>query len=87
MPARVVGDALVAAGVALFDMASDGRGATQLDRAHRTPLGTTEPVGVALPILGSAAAEDVRHFQWRAHTRVQKYSGTGGWDGMGAGVR
>ena len=72
MPARVVGDALVAAGVALFDMATEGRGATQLDRAHRTPLGTTEPTGVALPILGSAAAEDIRHLECRTHDRVQK---------------
>jgi hypothetical protein len=75
----------VSAGIALLDMATEGRGATQLDRAHGTPLGATEPVGVALPILGSAAAEDVRHFQWRAHARVQKYSGAGGWDAMGAG--
>lgn len=40
MPARVVGDALVTAGVALSDMAADGRGAAQFDRAHGTPLGT-----------------------------------------------
>src|ERR1700761_3587403 len=78
MQRTLAGDALLAAGVALFDMATEGRGATQLDRAHRTPLGTTEPVGVALPMLGSAAAEGVRHFQWRAHARVQKYSGAAG---------
>jgi hypothetical protein len=50
MSARVVGDALVTAGVTLFDMAAEGGGAAQLDRAHRTPLRTTEPVGVAVPV-------------------------------------
>jgi hypothetical protein len=78
MPARVVGDALVTAGVALFDMAAEGRGAAQLDRAHRAPLRTAESVGMVLPVLRSAAAEDVRHFQWRGHGRVQKYSGAVG---------
>jgi hypothetical protein len=41
MPARVVGDALVTAGVALFDMAAEGRGAAQLDGTHRASLHTT----------------------------------------------
>lgn len=72
MPARVVGDALVSAGVALFDMAAEGRGAAQLDRAHRAPLRTTESTGVALPVLRPAAAEDVRHLKCRTHDRVQK---------------
>jgi hypothetical protein len=40
----------VTAGVTLFDMAAEGGGAAQLDRAHRTPLRTTEPVGVAVPV-------------------------------------
>jgi hypothetical protein len=46
MPARVVGDPLVSAGIALFDMATECSGATQLDRAHRAPLGATEPAGM-----------------------------------------
>jgi hypothetical protein len=70
--ARVVGDALVSAGVALFDMAAEGRGAAQLDRAHRAPLRTTESTGVALPVLRPTAAEDVRHRKCRTHDRVQK---------------
>ena len=89
MPARVVGDALVTAGVALFDMAAEGRGAAQFDRAHRTPLGTTEPVGMGLPVLRAAAAEDVRHLECRTHDCVQKYSGGlgGGCSGSGCGSR
>jgi hypothetical protein len=72
MPARVVGDALVPAGAALFEMAAKGHGAAQFNRAHRTALGTTEPVGVALAVPFAAAAEDVRHLEWRTHDGGQK---------------
>jgi hypothetical protein len=37
-------------------MAAEGRGAAQLDRAHRAPLRTTESTGVALPVLRPAAS-------------------------------
>ena len=89
MPARVVGDALVTAGVALFDMAAEGRGAAQFDRAHGTPLGTAEPAGMTLPVLRPAAAEDIRHLECRTHDGVQKYSGGlgGGCSGPGCGSR
>jgi hypothetical protein len=82
---RVVGDPLMAARVALLDMTAERGGATQLDGAHRAPLGTTECVGMGLPILRAAAAEDVRYFERRSHRGLQKYSGAGGWEGTGAG--
>ena len=75
----------MAARIALLDMSAERGGATQLDGAHHAPLDTTEPVGMRLPILRAAAAEEVRHLERRAHRRLQKYSGAGGWEGMGAG--
>jgi imidazoleglycerol phosphate dehydratase HisB len=65
----------MAARVALLDMSAELRGATQLDGAHHAPLDTTEPVGMRLPILLAAAAEDVRHLKRWAHRQLQKYSG------------
>lgn len=75
----------MSAGVAPLDMATEGRGAAQLDCTHRAPLRTTEPVGVHLPVLLAAVAEDIRHLEWRAHACVQKYAGAGAAGGMGSG--
>ena len=85
MAARVERDALVAAGVALLNMSAERGGTAQLDRAHRAPLRTTEPIGMGLPVLRAAAAEDVRHLEWCAHARIQKYSGSAGRGGMASG--
>jgi hypothetical protein len=85
MAARVVGNALMAAGIALLNMSAERGGATQLDGAHRAPLGTTEGVGMGLPVPWAAAAEDVRHLERRSHRRLQKYAGGVGSGGMGAG--
>ena len=85
MAARVERDALVAAGVALLNMSAERGGTAQLDRAHRAPLRTTEPIGMGLPVLRAAAAKDVRHLERRAHRGLQKYSGAVGGDGMGSG--
>ena len=70
--------------IALLDMTTERGGATQLNGTHHAPLGTTEPVGMGVPILW-AAAEDVRHFESRSHRRVQKYAGGVGSGGMGVG--
>lgn len=83
--ARVVGYALMAARIALLDMSAERGRTTKLDGAHHTPLDTTEPVGMSLPVLRAAAAKDVRHLERRAHRGLQKYSGAVGGDGMGSG--
>ncbi|CAD6563447.1 hypothetical protein LMG24235_08694 [Paraburkholderia sabiae] len=75
----------MATGIALLDMCAERGGRTQLDGAHHTPLDTTEPVGMSVPVLRAAAAKDVRHLERRAHRCAQKYSGAGGGDGMGSG--
>lgn len=85
MAARVVGNALMTTCIALLNMSAERGGATQLDGAHRAPLGTTERVGMGLPVLWAAAAEDVRHLERRSHRRLQKYAGGVGSGGMGAG--
>ncbi len=85
MRTRVERNGLMPEGIKLFNMSAGRDGATQLNGAHRAPLRATEAVGVGLPILRAAAAEDVRHFQWRAHARAQKYSGAADWEGMGSG--
>ncbi len=60
--ARVVGDALMPAGIALLEVATKHLGATLLDRAHHPTLGTVERAGVCLPVCLTIAAKDVRHF-------------------------
>jgi len=69
--AGVIGDALVATGVALFDMAAERRGATGLDRGHDAPLGGRER-GTGGGAIGlTVAAEDIRHLQRRTgHERA-----------------
>ena len=71
--ATVIRDALMAAGIALFDMATEGGGATQFDGAHGPQLPAAQRIGVRLPIARAEAAEDIRHFErWRAQRRAQK---------------
>jgi len=43
------------AGIALLDMSAECGGAAQLDGAHRAALGTTEGVGMGLPVVRAAA--------------------------------
>jgi hypothetical protein len=63
----------MAAGVTLFDVAAEGRGAAQLDRAHGAQLPAAERIGMRLTIGGPEAAEDIRHFQRRSgHRPAQK---------------
>jgi len=76
--ARVVGDALVPARVALLDMAAERGGATRRNRPHDAPLGAREAIGVLLPIAVSVAAKDVRHFKrGPCHGRLQLRSRRG----------
>src|SRR5438876_1020644 len=50
MAATVVADALVPAGVALLEVATDGSGATAFDGAHGTQLPTAERSSMLLPV-------------------------------------
>jgi hypothetical protein len=43
---RVEGDALMAAGIALLDVATECSGAAQFDRTHHAPLDATEHTGM-----------------------------------------
>ena len=60
----VVGDTLMAAGVAALDVTAEGGGAAALDGAHDAALSAREPLDVRLPIDRPEAAEDIRHFEW-----------------------
>ena len=61
--ARVVTDALVAAGIALLDVAAELCRATVLDRRHDTTLRRRQRSAVLLTIGLTVAAEHVRHFR------------------------
>ena len=65
--ARVVADALVAAGVALFDVAAERSRATLLDRGHDATLRGRQRSAVLLTIGVTVAAEHVRHFRPAGH--------------------
>ena len=65
----VVGDALMAASVAALDVTAEGGGAAELDSAHDAALSARERLGMSLPIDGTEAAEDLRHFEWRGSHR------------------
>jgi hypothetical protein len=60
--ARVVGDALVAAGIALLDVATERCRATLLDGGHDATLRRRQRGAVLLTIGVTVAAEHVRHF-------------------------
>ena len=76
---RVVRDALVSAGIALFDVPTERRGAAALDVAHDTALPTAERVSVVLPVgrpdrrKMSATSRPVR-----SHRPAQKMGGLAG---------
>jgi hypothetical protein len=73
MATAVVGDALMTAGVALFDMAAEGGGATAFDGADGAQLPAAQRISVHLPIGGAEVVEDICHFErWRAQWRAQK---------------
>jgi hypothetical protein len=80
--AGVIGDALVATRLALFDMAAEPGGTTPLDRGHHAPLGRRQR-GTGGGTIGLAvAAEDIRHLQRRTgHERVSlgRRGGRVGW--------
>ena len=60
-------------GLALFDVAAEGGGATAFDGAHGAQLAAAERIDVHLPIGRAEAAEDIRHFErLRAQRRIQK---------------
>src|ERR1700674_4748526 len=59
MATAVIGDALMAAAVALLDMATEGGSATAFDGAHGAQLPPAERRGMRLPVNGPAVAEHV----------------------------
>jgi hypothetical protein len=61
--AAVISEALMAARVALLEMATEGGGATQFDGAHGTSLPTAERIGMRLPVDRPEVTEDIRHFE------------------------
>ena len=69
MATAVIGDALMAAAVALLDMAPEGGGATAFNGAHGAQLPPAERRGMRLPIRGPGVAEHVRHFERRGGHR------------------
>ena len=77
IPAAVERDALMAAGVALLQVATERCRATALDVGHDTALPTAERVRVFLAIGRADLAEDVRHLEPRGAQRgPQKSVGT-----------
>ena len=71
--ATVESDALMTAGIALLDVATQRRCAAALDGGHDTALPTAERVSVIVTIRMPDLAEDVRHLDpLRAHLDPQK---------------
>ena len=82
----VIGDALMAAAIALLDMATEGSAATAFNGAHGAQLPAAKRRGMRLPVSGPAVAEHVRHFEARGgHRRRSEIGGRGGrrWRGYG----
>jgi hypothetical protein len=77
--AGVIGDALVATGVALFDMPAERSGAARLDGGHHAPMGGGRRHAGLLPISVAVAAEDVRHFESRAIHEGRRSEVLRGW--------
>ncbi len=75
--AGVIGDALMTAGVALFDVATQHCGTTLLDRTHDATLRAAERVGMHVPIGWAVATQNVRQFQRGTHDRTQPFVGGG----------
>ena len=72
---ELIADALVAALIALFEVAAERGRAAHLDRGHDAPLRGGHRRAMLLAIGFAVAAEDIRHFQLRALHRpgAQKY--------------
>ena len=68
IPATVEGDALVATGIALFNVAAQCRRSALLNGAHDAALPTAQSQGVIFTVGRADLAKDVRHFEPdRAH--------------------
>jgi hypothetical protein len=65
--AGIVGDAKLAAAVALFDMSAQHCRAAGFDSAHDPALAAAQMAGMEFPVSGTVAAEDIRHLQRAAH--------------------
>ena len=93
--ARVVSGALVGALIALFEVATQGRGAAQFDRGHDATLSGGQRRVIFLAIDCSVAAKNVRYFQcWSWHGMAQGCvwagagcSCSGGWESSEEGSR
>jgi hypothetical protein len=83
--ATVERDALVAAVVALIDVAAKGRGAAALHVAHDAPLPRAERSGVFFPVSRADLAKNVRHLEPVGSRRHrQKTTGGRGWGSAGS---
>ena len=69
--AGVVGDAHVAAIIALLHVTAERRRPARRDGAHDAPLDAAEMPGTGLPKRFAVAAEDIRHLQNRSHDAAQ----------------
>jgi hypothetical protein len=75
----VVGNALMAAVVALLNMAAESGGTATLDRAHDAALPTAEGLGVLLAVGRTGLAKDVRHLEpGGMHHAPQQWAGGAG---------
>jgi hypothetical protein len=61
--ATVVGNALMAATIALLNMAAESGSTATLDRAHDTALPTTEGISVLLAVGSTGLVENIRHLE------------------------
>jgi hypothetical protein len=61
--ATVVGNALMAAVVALLNMAAESGGAATLDRTHDATLSTAEGLSVLLAVGSTGLMKNVRHLE------------------------
>jgi len=64
--AGIVGDAKLAAAVALFDMTAQRCRTAGFDGAHDPTLAAAQMAGMGLTVGGTVAAEDIRHLDHRA---------------------
>jgi hypothetical protein len=61
--ATVVGNALMAAAIALLNMAAKSDSTATLDRAHNAALSTAEGLSVLLAIGSTGLVENIRHLE------------------------
>ena len=73
--ARIIGDALVTATVAFFDVATECSGATALDGAQRAFLGCRQSSSVGTEELLSVRAHNIGDFQRGTHDGVATSAG------------